>query len=407
MPINAHHESAIQASLDNVTSKGSIPGIVFVSVDRRGNLITSNCSGRIGKSNPTPMSLDTVFWIASCTKMITGIACMQLVEQGKIGLDDSHALYDIIPELKDKKVLQLDGTLVEKKRDITLRMLLNHTSGFGFSLSNEKLRDWSRPVGIDELEIEARHIREVPLVNQPGETWEYGTSIDLAGIIIEEISGKSLDDYFQDYIFKPLGIKSMGFFPTDEMIHNLAYMHQKLPDGTLWEVDHLLRKTLTAKTSEERSKITVSGGGGCFAKPTDYCQILATLMNNGLSPKTGQRILSSDTVDLMFKDSIPGLPWKAPTSSKPQFAGPFVEQMFPLVDETRGWGLTFMLSNVNGDAETRLGKNTGSWSGLPNMYYWMDREKGIAGMIASQCMPMGEPDVLMALDACQAAVYGI
>lgn len=129
------------------------------------------------------MSLDTVFWIASCTKMITGIACMQMVEQGKIPLDDPHALYRIIPELKDKKVLQADGTLVEKKRDITLRMLLNHTAGFGFPLSNEKLRDWSRPVGFDELEMDARQIRDLPLVNQPGETWEYGVCLTAKSLL--------------------------------------------------------------------------------------------------------------------------------------------------------------------------------------------------------------------------------
>lgn len=180
MPISTQAQSKIESALDNVTSKGQIPGMVFVSVDRSGDLIASHCSGKIGNGKPTPMSLDTVFWIASCTKMITGLACMQMVEQGKISLDDPHALYRIVPELKDKKVLQPDGSLVEKKRDITLRMLLNHTAGFGFPLSNKKLRDWSRPAGFDELETDAKQIRELPLVNQPGETWEYGVRLPLS-----------------------------------------------------------------------------------------------------------------------------------------------------------------------------------------------------------------------------------
>jgi CubicO group peptidase (beta-lactamase class C family) len=94
----------------------------------------------------------------------------------------------------------------------------------------------------------------------------------LAGLVVEELSGMSLDEYFRRYIFEPLGLRSMGLFPTDEMIKDLAYMHQKLPDGTLWEVDHLLRRSLRAKTSEERSKIMNSGGGGCFAKPVEYCR---------------------------------------------------------------------------------------------------------------------------------------
>lgn len=91
-------------------------------------------------------------------------------------------------------------------------------------------------------------------------------------MVVEELSGMSLDDYFRKYIFEPLGLKSMSFFPTEEMLQNLAYMHQKLPDGTLWEVDHLFRRSLRAKTPEERSKITISGGGGCFAKPIEYCR---------------------------------------------------------------------------------------------------------------------------------------
>ncbi|KAH6720651.1 beta-lactamase/transpeptidase-like protein [Leptodontidium sp. MPI-SDFR-AT-0119] len=405
MPISAQAQSKIESALDNVTSTGSIPGLVFVSVDRNGDLIASHCSGKVGKGKPTPMSLDTVFWIASCTKMITGVACMQMVEQGKIGLDDANALYRIIPELKDKKVLQPDGSLVEKKRDITLRMLLSHTAGFGYPLSNSMLRDWSRPAGFDELEVDARQLREMPLVNQPGERWEYGINIDLAGMVVEELSGMSLDDYFRKYIFEPLGLKNMSFFPTEEMLQNLAYMHQKLPDGTLWEVDHLFRRSLRAKTPEERSKITISGGGGCFAKPIEYCHILATLMNNGISPTTGNRILDSGTVDIMFTDNIPGLPFTVPTAAKPHMMSPVVEAMLPQEDKTRGWGLTFMLSNVDGKAETRQGRNTGSWSGLPNLYYWVDREKGIAGMIASQCLPMGEMEVLMALDQCEAAVY--
>jgi hypothetical protein len=128
-------------------------------------------------------------------------------------------------------------------------------------------------------------------------------------------------------------------------------------------------------------------------------------MNNGVSPTTGNRILSPETVDTMFTNTIPGLPWRLPTASKPHMVSPVVESMFHQEDETRGWGLTFMLSNVDGKAETWRGRNTASWSGLPNIYYWADREKGVAGMIASQCMPMGDPDVLMAFDVCERAVY--
>lgn len=104
-----------------------IPGATFVVVDKDGKELLAHSAGRRGSGSTEPMTLDNIFWIASCTKMLTGIACMQLVEQGKLSLDDVRQVEQLSPELKDVKVLQSDGTLVEKKKGITLRMLLTHT----------------------------------------------------------------------------------------------------------------------------------------------------------------------------------------------------------------------------------------------------------------------------------------
>lgn len=107
--------------------KSDIPGSTAVVVGRDGKEIFSHCAGKRGVNSNEPMTQENIYWIASCTKMIVGIACMQLVEQGKIALDDSNQLEKLCPELKNVKVLQNDGTMVEKKRAITLRMLLTHT----------------------------------------------------------------------------------------------------------------------------------------------------------------------------------------------------------------------------------------------------------------------------------------
>jgi CubicO group peptidase (beta-lactamase class C family) len=122
------------------------------------------------------MTLDNVYWIASCTKMLTGIACMQLVEQGKLKLDDGEHIENLCPELKKLKVLKPDGSLEEKKNGITLRMLLTHTAGFGYTFFNERLRDWSHPAGADEFSGRIEDIMTLPLLFQPGEGWEYGVS---------------------------------------------------------------------------------------------------------------------------------------------------------------------------------------------------------------------------------------
>ena len=104
-----------------------IPGASVIVVDKNGHEVFAHAAGKRGVTSSEPMTLDNVFWIASCTKMIAGIACMQLVEQGKLHLDDGEEIEKLVPELKGLKVMQKDGTLVEKKRKITLRMLLTHT----------------------------------------------------------------------------------------------------------------------------------------------------------------------------------------------------------------------------------------------------------------------------------------
>lgn len=126
-------KNGIQKSMDEVTSDpNKIPGCVAVVVDKSGRTIFSHASGKKGLDSPEPMTLETVFWIASCTKMIGGIAAMQLIEQGKLALDDADLVERYCPELKTIRILKgFDqkgkAETVEKKNRITLRMLLTHT----------------------------------------------------------------------------------------------------------------------------------------------------------------------------------------------------------------------------------------------------------------------------------------
>lgn len=134
--VNQKAQEAVQKSLDGVTGDKStgIAGLVFVAIDKNGEQIAASASGKKGLNSKEDMSLDTVFWIASCTKLLATIACMQAVEQGKLKLDDVGQVEELCPELKKVQVLKDDGTLEDKKKGITLRMLLAHTAGFGYEL---------------------------------------------------------------------------------------------------------------------------------------------------------------------------------------------------------------------------------------------------------------------------------
>lgn len=153
-----------------------IPGATVVIVGKDGEELFAHSSGRRGIVSAEKMSLDNVFWIASCTKLLTGIACMQLVEKRILGLDDGDQLEALCPELRDLKVLKPDGSLEDKRKAITLRMLLTHTAGFGYTFFNERLRDWTFPAGADEFSGRVEDMK-LPLLFQPGEGWEYGVSI--------------------------------------------------------------------------------------------------------------------------------------------------------------------------------------------------------------------------------------
>jgi Beta-lactamase class C and other penicillin binding proteins len=155
--------------------KFGIPGTAVVVVGKDGNELFTHSAGKRGTGSKDTMTLDNVFWIASCTKMLVGVACMQLVEQDILKLDDGAQTERLCPELKSLKVLRPDGSFEEKNRTITLRMLLSHTAGFGYTFFNERLRQWSYPVGVDEFSGRIEDMK-LPLLFQPGESWEYGVS---------------------------------------------------------------------------------------------------------------------------------------------------------------------------------------------------------------------------------------
>lgn len=187
--------STLRSKIDtlcNTPDKPGIPGAVFVAVDRNGERF-AYASGKRGVASNEPMTLDSVFSILSCTKLVTAVACMQLVEQGVLRLDDVDQAESLAPELREVKVLQEDGQLVEKTSRITLRMLLSHTckaanlfflptggdsnyqhaAGFAYSFFHKGVRDHGYPAGYDEF---SGHISGITqsLVHQPGEAWRYG-----------------------------------------------------------------------------------------------------------------------------------------------------------------------------------------------------------------------------------------
>lgn len=226
-------QQVVKASLDTCTSNADngLQGAVFVAVNKEGEVLAQHASGNrsLTKGNDA-MDMDTVFYIASCTKFITAIACMQLVEQGKIDLDDAKALYKVCPELEKKEVYDPEkNELRPRKGDITLRKLLAHTAGFGYEFFDERVVMYGKKIGkkFNAFSGDIKDYTEQPLVNDPDSMWEYGINIDWAGIMVERISGQTLDAYFKKNILEPLGLKNVTFFPNEHMAQNIVTMLQR------------------------------------------------------------------------------------------------------------------------------------------------------------------------------------
>lgn len=173
MSLTPQSIESIKATLDSFVKDGS-PGLVFRAVDKSGKTLVEHASGTLGVDSDQPMDADTtLFWIASCTKLVTVISVLQLVEQGKIPLDDAGFVKKIAPELADKKVYPDGVNAVEREKDITMRMLLSHTAGFGYRFADPRIKQ----DGIEGSHGDKNDILNAKLLNQPGSMFEYGVSI--------------------------------------------------------------------------------------------------------------------------------------------------------------------------------------------------------------------------------------
>ncbi|KAH9868388.1 hypothetical protein J1614_007460 [Plenodomus biglobosus] len=406
MPLSTQGVQGVKGVLDQFANDGS-PGLVFYAVDKSGKILVKHAAGKVGVDSSEPMDEDnTTFWIASCTKLVTVIAVLQLVEQGKIPLDDAAFVKKVMPELSEKKVFEDGVNGVPQERGITVRMLLSHTAGFGYGFFDPRVQN--NGLDIEGMDGNKEAFLKLNLVNQPGSKWEYGSNIDFAGIILERVTGQNLGTYFQTNIFTPVGIPASGasMFPSQDTQKHLAHMHQRDSAGNLTEREHLYRAALSQTSKEQQDKFMQSGGAGLFARPGEYVKILAAILNEGTSPTTGERILGKESVELLWENQIPDEPNFARSGAAP--ANPLLANQAPEFypqpgQPPQGWAFGGFLTIAPGP--TGRGANTLWWMGLANCFWWMDREKGIAGFLGSQVLPNGDPKVIPAWFMAEKTIY--
>lgn len=374
----------------SVQGPPAIPGIVAMLTDAQGITYEGAAGVRVLGSDQ-PMTTDTVFAIFSCSKAITGTAVLQLVEEGRLDLDAPASRYT--PEIAKAKVLEgLDDAgrprLRAPRREITTRMLMLHTAGFGYEFSNQRLFDEAAATGRPSIIGCTRASLRSHLIADPGEQWEYGMNIDWCGQVVEGITGQRLGQVMKERIFEPLGMADTGFTLTPSMRQRLALVHQRGADGSLVPMPEPL---LPAAPEVDM------GGHGLYATVGDYCRFIRMWLNDGAGPHG--RVLKPETVRMAEGNGLGELKLRELPSVMPEMA---LEIQF-MPGQTMSWAYSFMLNDQ--PMPTGRPANTLAWSGIANLYYWIDRQNGIGGFYASQVLPYGDMPSLMAYAQFEMAAY--
>ncbi|ETX05302.1 MAG: beta-lactamase [Candidatus Entotheonella gemina] len=369
----------VRVHLQRYIDAGKVAGTLTL-VARHGQIAYFEPQGHLELDRVRPMQRDTIFRIYSMTKPITSVALMMLYEHGRFQLDDP--VHKFIPAWQNLRVY-VSGNhpmFVTKatERPMTIRDLLSHTSGLTYGFMERTNVDAAyRKLGIANmaemgytLQDMAGQLAELPLEFSPGTRWNYSVSTDVAGYLVELISGQSFDAYLRDHIFEPLGMSDTNFVISDDRLPRLAHCYVLQPDGNPAILD-------APETSEYRQRSFWSGGGGLLSTAQDYYRFTSMLLNRG--ELDGVRLLGRKTLELMTKNHLPGgqdIMELAPP-------GMFSEVAYNGV----GFGLGFSVMQDPTRAQVVGTPGEYAWGGLAGTAFWVDPAEDLIVIFMIQLVP--------------------
>jgi len=383
----------VQSKLDQFLSQaidgGAAPGVVALAADLDG-VIYSGAFGRTAPGADTPMRLDSVFRIASMTKAITAAAAMQLVEQGRLGLE--QPMREIAPEIGEARVLlgfDADGTPQTRAptRDVTLRHLLTHTSGYSYDLFNRNVGRYMEQKGLPSIATCRYDALKAPLVFDPGERWEYGIGIDWVGRIVELVSGQPLEAYLQANLLGPLGMRDTSFVLRPDLQARLVGAAARGPDGALTRIEFEFPGDADFHM----------GGGGLYSTGPDYLRFTRMILAGGALD--GTRVLGEDTVRLMGRNAIGDIAVPPFVSDNPAMA--LSAELFP--GQIARWGLSFVINTE--DIPGCRAAHSLAWAGVHNTFFWIDPRSRLCAVLMMQLLPANDPQVLRTLVGYEHGLY--
>jgi len=349
--------------------EGKHAGIITVLL-RDGKLVDLQTCGYRDVEKQLPMERDTICRMYSMSKMVTCVATLILLEDGKYNLDDPVSKY--LPELKAMKVwtggTQDEPKLEAAKRPITIKHLLTHTSGliYDFMGDDELTKLWRSAdlwVGPD-LKTFIGKVGKLPLKHQPGDAFTYGINQDVQGALIERVSGKTFGEFLKERIFSPLGMNDTDFDVPESKMNRLAKTYKNTRDGKFEEDKPLIA------TYAEQGRGIESGGAGLFSTAGDFARFAQMLLNGGTL--SGKRILGRKTVELMTADHMVTLP-------KDQAA-----------TRQKGFGLGVEVTTDLGQLSMPSSIGQFGWYGAATTYCQIDPKEKIVAIALAQHFPFNQ-----------------
>lgn len=368
------NKARIDRALAEMVSSGRVAGVSAL-LWKNGREAYFGKAGRADREAGRPMQRGTLVQIYSMTKPVTGVALLQLWEQGKFGLDDPLATY--LPEFAQTRVFAgLDGgrepILRAPDRPILVRDILRHTAGFGYGPGGSyPEKEWARldPLSRDhDLAEFGRRLARVPLLFDPGREWRYSAAVDVQALLVEKLTGVPFETYVRRHIFEPLGMKDSAWTQPKDRLSRLAAMYEKDTNGKLQRASEEEQRSLNFDSAR---RLTM-GGAGIASTADDYMRFARMLLNGG--SLDGVRILKPTTVRLMATDQL----------------DPRVTERSWLPGKGQGgFGMDFF---VRTDPPKNIDENRGSvgeffWDGRASTLFWVDPANGLVAVFLVQVIP--------------------
>jgi methyl acetate hydrolase len=376
--------TAITQQLAAGVARSDTPGVVALVVDREG-VVYEGTAGKLDVSTNVPMPSNAIFQIASMTKPVTSVAIMMLLEEGKLRLDDPVSKYlagfdnlQVITKFNDE-----DASYETRpaKRPMTIRHLLTHTSGIGYGFSNPIVARLQRGTQKSEWDL--------PLLHDPGEKWTYSASTRVLGLIVEKIAGTQLEPYYQERIFKPLGMVDTSYAVAADKQSRVPTIHSRT-NGTLQEQPRM--PTPSTPTAPFR------GDGGLYSTVHDYGLFMRMLLNGGQLGPT--RLLTERSVRMMGENNIGAI-----FVEQQPAADPLRTKPFPLGAGHDKFGLGFQIASKDKQYEKYRSPGSLSWAGIYNTEFWVDPARHIGGVMMMQVLPFYDDGAIRTLRDFEELVY--